>query len=97
MEPWRPHVGGEISTASPTRTFSLLGGYTNKRPNDDDVTLWISGSMMNLSGAAIKKVWNRWKAERDTRKTGKLVIVHDDLDNELGKIKIKTDGKLSAK
>jgi PTH1 family peptidyl-tRNA hydrolase len=97
MEPWRPHIGGEISTSSPVRKFSLLEGYTNKRPADDDVTLWISGSMMNLSGAAVKKVWTRWKAERDTRKEGKLIIIHDDLDNDLGKVKVKTDGKLSAK
>ena len=42
---------------------------------------------MNLSGQPIREVMNFYKIEKN-----KLFIVHDDLDLELGKVKVKVGG-----
>jgi PTH1 family peptidyl-tRNA hydrolase len=98
LEPFRPYQKGQVSDSAPTRSFSMIKGYSDLKKSEQDITLWSSGSLMNVSGPAVKKVWDRWRAENDTRmKTGKLIIVHDDLDGELGKVKVKTDATLSAK
>ncbi len=44
-------------------------------------------SFMNLSGPPIREVMNFYKLEKN-----KLFVIHDDLDLELGKVKIKLGG-----
>lgn len=53
---------------------------------------------MNVSGPAVKKAWLKWSNEDEQRKKfGRLIIVHDELESEIGKVKVKTDAKLSAR
>jgi len=44
-------------------------------------------NFMNLSGQPIREVMNFYKIEKN-----RLFIVHDDLDLELGKVKVKVGG-----
>jgi PTH1 family peptidyl-tRNA hydrolase len=71
-----------------------LSGFKNV--SEEYPTLWQSGSFMNISGPAAKKVWDQWKAGREQGEV-MLVVVHDELEKELGKVTVKTDGHSSAK
>ena len=58
-------------------------------------TLWQSPSLMNASGSALAPAWKAFLRDLPTpeeRSSAKLVILHDDLEGQLGKIKIKTGG-----
>jgi PTH1 family peptidyl-tRNA hydrolase len=54
---------------------------------------------MNLSGKAVKRAWNEWKKQKGLEKTdtAKLIIVHDELEKELGAVSVRTDPKASAR
>lgn len=81
--PFKPYKNGEI--AEPDADIAY------------DWTIWKSGKYMNESGPAVKKVWEEWKRSGEDRKAfGKLVILHDELEKELGKSSIR-DGAASAK
>lgn len=58
------------------------------------ITLWQSPSLMNVSGKALAPAWKAFLSEipNEERSRARLVILHDDLDNQLGKIKVKTGG-----
>ena len=59
------------------------------------ITLWQSPSLMNVSGKALAPAWKAFLNELSTteeRSRAKLVILHDDLDGQLGKIKVKVGG-----
>lgn len=58
------------------------------------ITLWQSPSLMNISGKALLPAWKAFLRELsdEERSRAKLVILHDDLENQLGKIKIKVGG-----
>lgn len=49
---------------------------------------------MNVSGPAVLKAWKAFLQDlpNDHRPDAKLVIVHDELESPLGKIKIRTGG-----
>lgn len=52
---------------------------------------------MNVSGVALKQAFREWKNERGLlRQEGRLVVVHDELESELGRITVR-DGVASAK
>ena len=51
--------------------------------NDQKIILAKPQTFMNLSGKAVKKIIGNWKLE-----IGNLIVVHDDIDLPLGKIKI---------
>lgn len=56
--------------------------------------------MMNTSGPAVKKAFLKWKAEQNFSEEDpkpRLVIVHDELEAELGGVKVRTDPKASAR
>ncbi len=53
----------------------------------DDVWLVKPNTMMNASGVSVKSLVDYYKISLDD-----LIIVHDDLDLLLGKIKLKSDG-----
>lgn len=89
---WSPYQGGTLTTrVSPGSRFPfgvLKGG-------GEEPSLWRSGSMMNVSGPAVKRAWNSWRKDRD--EGAKLVVVHDELEKELGSVSCKTEWKASAK
>jgi peptidyl-tRNA hydrolase, PTH1 family len=91
-EPWSPHLGGQISRPPAQIKRFALTGYKNIA--EEYPTLWMSGSYMNVSGPAVKKAWEGWKGGKDG---AKLIVVHDELEKEIGKIGVKMDGKSSAK
>lgn len=49
---------------------------------------------MNVSGPAVATAWKAFlgQLDLDAGKRAKLVIVHDELENALGKIKVKVGG-----
>lgn len=93
--PWRPFAGGQLAENS-ERSFSFLRGYSN-----DGLampTLWQCGALMNASGPAVKKAFKKWMSETGVKEgEGRLVIVHDELERELGAVNVRTDHKASAR
>ncbi|KAI9740210.1 MAG: aminoacyl-tRNA hydrolase [Cirrosporium novae-zelandiae] len=61
--------------------------------NEDVFTLWMSPTLMNVSGPAVVKAYNTWKrdnslsGEADAKKL--LIILHDELELPLGQVKLK--------
>ncbi len=53
----------------------------------DDFVLVKPVTYMNLSGKAVRQAFSLWGEERE-----KLVVLHDDIDLPLGKIKLKLGG-----
>ncbi|KIW09509.1 uncharacterized protein PV09_00385 [Verruconis gallopava] len=94
---WRSFAGGQIADKNQVH-FSLLGGYAAQ---DDALlpTLWKCGALMNASGPAVKKAWLKWKQQNglDKSDVARLVIVHDELEKDLGAISVRTDPKASAR
>jgi PTH1 family peptidyl-tRNA hydrolase len=96
--PWRPFSGGKIAERS-ERAFNVVTGYSNAGPRRLP-TLWKCGSMMNISGPAVKKAFLKWKSEQnfsDDDPKPKLVVIHDELESELGAVRVRTDPKASAR
>ena len=60
----------------------------------ENCTLWQSPTFMNVSGPAVAAAWktflNSLPSER--RLDAKLIVVHDELESPLGKIKFKQGG-----
>ncbi|RDI86696.1 hypothetical protein Vi05172_g3583 [Venturia inaequalis] len=96
-DPWQPHKGGQISRP-PTimnKRFTLTG-YKNVR--EEYPVLWQSGSYMNVSGPAVKKVWDEFRMERE--KVGEsvgLIVLCDELERQLGTVRVSVDSKASAR
>ena len=51
--------------------------------------------MMNVSGPAVKKAFAKWKKEQGGE--GRLVIVHDELERELGSVHVRSEKGASAR
>jgi len=75
------------------KRFTLLGF---KNASEDYPILWQSGSYMNVSGPAVKKVWDDWKAGRDVDDVC-LVVLHDELERQLGTVRVTVDSQASAR
>lgn len=60
----------------------------------DHLTLWQSPTLMNVSGPAVAKAWKAFLQDlpNEERTEAKLIVVHDELESPLGKIKIKAGG-----
>ncbi|CAD6563876.1 MAG: aminoacyl-tRNA hydrolase [Alectoria sarmentosa] len=60
----------------------------------DEITLWQSPTLMNVSGPAVATAWKTFLRDlpNEDRTRAKLVIVHDELESPLGKIKLKVGG-----
>jgi len=60
----------------------------------DDLTLWQSPTLMNVSGPAVAAAWKTFLKDlpSEDRTNAKLVIVHDELESPLGRIKVKHGG-----
>jgi peptidyl-tRNA hydrolase len=74
------------------RRFTLTGF---KNVSDDYPVLWQSGSYMNTSGPAVKRVWDKWRDGRDAEEVC-LIVVHDELEKDLGKVSVKIDGQTAS-
>ena len=60
------------------------GKYTKTSINDEDVILLEPQTFMNLSGDSVRKVMDFYKINIDD-----ILVIQDDLDMEVGKIKLK--------
>lgn len=60
----------------------------------DDMTLWQSPTLMNVSGPAVASAWKTFLQDlpSDDLKWANLVIVHDELESRLGEMKIRIGG-----
>lgn len=53
---------------------------------------------MNVSGPAVKKVWDEFRMERE--KAGEsvgLIVLCDELERQLGTVRVSVDSKASAR
>ena len=57
-------------------------------------TLWQSPSLMNISGKSVAAAYKGFLRDlpSDERSTAKLVVIHDELESPLGKIRLKIGG-----
>ena len=61
---------------------------------DCTYTLFQSPSLMNISGKAVKKAWKAFMVELsdEEKKDALLVVLHDELEAALGRVKVKKGG-----
>ena len=59
-------------------------------------TLWQSRSLMNESGASVVAAWTAFE-RLHAPEPAKLVVLHDDLDLPVGKIRVRSGSGLSAR
>merc|ERR1711881_221595 len=96
-QPWRPFSGGKLATST-SSSFSFLSGFSATSSSNALPALWKCGAVMNVSGPAVKKAYAKWKVENGIADgEGRLVIVHDELERELGSVSVRTDHKASAR
>jgi len=97
---YTPFLSGQKSALTHLSRRRLVFPFVrevDKSENEDDWTLWKSGSLMNVSGPSVAKTWERWKMEWEPRKVrGHLVMIHDELESGFGVVKMK-DGWSSAR
>lgn len=69
------------------------GGLLSQSPTQPEYTLWKSPSLMNVSGKHVKEAWNAFRRELGPEeKRAVLVILHDDLERQLGKVRLRLKG-----
>jgi peptidyl-tRNA hydrolase, PTH1 family len=68
-----------------SRRFKAL--YGTGRINSEDVVLVKPITFMNLSGEAVRKTANAFSVARED-----LIVIHDDLDLALGRLRVKRKG-----
>ena len=76
-----------------SRNPSLKPGLSTSH-TELGLTLWQSPVQMNISGKPLVQVWKSYLSglPADTRSTAKLYILHDELEAQLGKVKIRHTG-----
>jgi PTH1 family peptidyl-tRNA hydrolase len=72
----------------PKFKLKFNGLYSRKRLHDVSVIIFKPQSFMNLSGEPVKKIYDYYKFNN----TSDLLVVHDDLDMNFMKIRIKSSG-----
>ncbi|KAF2106788.1 peptidyl-tRNA hydrolase-domain-containing protein, partial [Lophiotrema nucula] len=97
-QPFTRGMYGLVARAgTTTRVHGVLTGWTKEVKASDDITLWQSTHLMNASGTSVKKAWMEFSAEQRQRGLEpRLVVVHDELESDLGKVTVK-DGASSAR
>lgn len=105
--PFSKGLSGQVSRPD-TSTMAFAGiiqGFRRAESGpvsvDEDWTLWQSTSLMNVSGRGVQRAYNEWlqgikRKYGDAKIEGRLVVVHDELESQLGKVTIK-DGTASAR
>ncbi|RPB05702.1 peptidyl-tRNA hydrolase [Choiromyces venosus 120613-1] len=78
----------------PFRKNSNYGGDVSVGRFDSTYTLFQSPTLMNISGKAVKKAWKAFMAElsEEEKKNALLVVLHDELEAALGRVKVKKGG-----
>ncbi|KAF2847231.1 peptidyl-tRNA hydrolase [Plenodomus tracheiphilus IPT5] len=102
--PFTKSLSGLVSYPDTTHySWGFIKGYTKVRdgarppPEDEDWTFWQSTSLMNVSGVSVKRAYGEWRRIKGvTPEEGRLVVVHDELEAELGKVTVR-EGASSAK
>jgi PTH1 family peptidyl-tRNA hydrolase len=100
--PFQKGMSGQYATPDTTRfRYTLTGfkkdGSRGLTAGEDDFTLWQSTKFMNVSGPAVHSAWRTFAAQQRARGLeGRLVVVHDELEAQLGKVSIK-DGTASPR
>jgi PTH1 family peptidyl-tRNA hydrolase len=78
-----------------------LGGLTARTPRQllekQSWTLWQSPTVMNLSGRAVHLAHKAWAKTLPAGETGRLIVVHDELEKPTGQVTLKTNQGVSAK
>jgi PTH1 family peptidyl-tRNA hydrolase len=77
-----------------------LGGLTSRPLTvsaTGNWTLWQSPLYMNESGRGVHAAYKAWSRNLPVGETGKLVIVHDELEAHTGKVSLKTTQGASAR
>ncbi|WP_414671980.1 aminoacyl-tRNA hydrolase, partial [Lactobacillus acetotolerans] len=64
------------------------GLWTKQKINNKDVILLEPQTFMNESGRSVAQVANFFKVKPED-----ILIIHDDMDMPIGKIRIRADGK----
>ncbi|KAK7532735.1 peptidyl-tRNA hydrolase-domain-containing protein [Phyllosticta citricarpa] len=60
---------------------------------EENWTLWQSPLLMNMSGKAVRTAFNEWRKEAaEFASSGRLVVLHDDLEQPLGKVRVRSAG-----
>ncbi|KAF1839026.1 peptidyl-tRNA hydrolase [Decorospora gaudefroyi] len=104
-QPFTKGLSGLVSRPQNTHMqFGLLGYKrvaSDKPDAADDWTFWQSPSLMNVSGSHVKRAYSEWLrsirlAAGNAGFEGRLVVVHDELEAQLGKVSVR-DGASSAK
>lgn len=71
------------------RSRSHANGLVAQGP---EFTLWQSPSLMNVSGKPVVTAWHSFLRDLDSdgeRRAARLVVLHDELESPLGRVKIK--------
>ncbi|KAK8171524.1 peptidyl-tRNA hydrolase [Phyllosticta citrichinensis] len=60
---------------------------------EENWTLWQSPTLMNVSGKAVRTAFNEWRKETtEFANSGLLVVLHDELEQPLGKVRVRRAG-----
>ncbi|KAH8733144.1 peptidyl-tRNA hydrolase [Phaeosphaeriaceae sp. PMI808] len=104
--PFNKGLSGLVAKADTTRmSFGIIQGFRRVEGApisvEEDWTLWQSTSLMNVSGRGVGRAYTEWlrgikQQYGDANIEGRLVVVHDELESELGKVMVR-DGGASAK
>jgi PTH1 family peptidyl-tRNA hydrolase len=106
-KPFTKGLSGQFSVPE-TSTMAFAGIMQGFRRTegapvtiDEDWTMWQSTSLMNVSGRGVQRAYTEWlqnvrRKYGDAKIEGRLVVVHDELESQLGKVTVK-DGTASAK
>ncbi|KAF2026676.1 peptidyl-tRNA hydrolase [Setomelanomma holmii] len=105
-KPFQRGLAGLYSVPDTTHmSFGIIQGFRRIEGSpvglEEDWTLWQSTSLMNVSGRGVGRAYNDWlrgtrQKYGDASMEGRLVVVHDELEAQLGKVTIK-EGSASAK
>jgi PTH1 family peptidyl-tRNA hydrolase len=105
-KPFQKGLSGLVAKPDTTHmSFGIIQGYRRVEGApvgvDEDWTFWQSTSLMNVSGRGVGRAYAEWlrgiKAQYgDSSIEGRLVVVHDELESQLGKVTVR-DGGASAK
>ncbi|KAL8848850.1 MAG: hypothetical protein Q9221_006146 [Calogaya cf. arnoldii] len=89
------------------RTWLLAPSFEKSRPYgsgllsaSSDYTLWQSPSLMNVSGKPVSTAWRTFLSTipaAEDKRAARLVVVHDELELPIGKIKVREGKGGSAK
>ncbi|MEA4821871.1 MAG: aminoacyl-tRNA hydrolase [Erysipelotrichales bacterium] len=78
---------GKLNINSNEQKAQFKGLVCKTKINNEDVFIFKPLTFMNLSGQAVKEIVDYYKISIDD-----IVVIHDDMDFELGKFKLKEKG-----